>query len=174
MHVLRCRCNTKRKSFLTSLKRKLQDINEHEMQSFNVLTHIESLLRSENEQDAEHKMIFLGWIERSWLKSDGKSSKTWFKHVIKECLQFMVDSWDERNLHVNEDSAKVKNLKKRFKEHNENREKLGQSSLELLDKILETMDKCSKEQLETKMEIFRREMKKEKQNKGKIKERDKE
>ena len=142
------------------------------MKCFNVLTHIESLLAREGEKDAEHKMIFLGWIEKAWMQNDSKSSKKWFKCVAKECLQFMVDSWEERNLHVNEESVKLKSIKKRFKEHGENREKLGQKSLEMLDKILEVMDKCNKDQLEIKMELFREEAKKEKRKKKLNKERE--
>ena len=109
MRALRCGCSAKRKSFLIDLKRKLQPISDYEMQSLSVLTHIESLLAREGEKDEEHRMIFLGWIEKSWMKNDDKSSKKWFKHVIKECVQFMVDRWEERNSHVNEESVKTKN-----------------------------------------------------------------
>ena len=99
------------------------------------------------------------------MQKDNKNARKWYKHVIKERVQFTIDSWEECDLQVNSESAKVRNLKKRIQEHDENREKLGQTSVERLDEILKAMDKCSKKQLEIKMKIFRNEIKKEKKNK---------
>ena len=43
--------------------------------------------------------------------------------------------------------------------------KIGKDWAKLLDEILKVIDKCNKEQLEIKMEIFRNEVRKEKRDK---------
>ena len=48
MHVLTCKCSTKRKDFMIKLKRKLQPLQKCEFQSLNLLTHIEKLLTERN------------------------------------------------------------------------------------------------------------------------------
>ena len=48
MHVLKCKHNTKRKDFMLKLKRKLQPIQECEVQSLNLLNRVEKLLTEES------------------------------------------------------------------------------------------------------------------------------
>ena len=82
--------------------------------------------------------------------------------MTKECVQFAVDSWEERNLELNSDKNKIVSLKKRFKEFDLNREELEALIVKCLDEILCVMEECSKDQLEIKMEILRAKIKKEK------------
>ena len=81
--------------------------------------------------------------------------------MIKECVQFAVNSWEERNLELNSEKNKIVSLKKRFKEFDLNRKELEAPVVKCLDKILCVMEKCSKDQLQMNMETLRDKIKKE-------------
>ena len=101
-------------------------------------------------------------MSRSWIEKDTVEAREWRKRVMKECVQFAVDSWEERNLELNSEKNKIVSLKKRFKEFDLSRKELEAPAVKRLDEALCVMEKRSKDQLEMKMEILRDKIKKEK------------
>ena len=82
----------------------------------------------------------------SWTEKDTVEAREWHKRVMKERMQFAVDSWEERNLELNSEKNKIMSLKKGFKEFDLNKKELEAPVVKSLDEILCVMEKCSKDQ----------------------------
>ena len=170
-HVLKCKCNTKNKEFLTNLKAKLAAMSDHQLPSFKIMRSLEKFMQSDckdNNKDDEIAgidKIFLGWISKSWIESNEKSAIKWYNCVVTHCMQHMVESWDERNLQVHSEEGCKANLKQRVLEHFHNREKHDSETNEFVEETMEKMDEMTKDQLCVKIEILRRKVRKAKKSK---------
>ena len=63
----------------------------------------------DTEIDNECGKLFLGWISDSWIAEDTIEACKWHKHVIKEHMQHMASSWEERNKQVHDEKRQKEN-----------------------------------------------------------------
>ena len=67
-----------------------------------------------NEDENGCEKLFLGWISNSWIRDDSPEASKWYKCIIKECMQHMVSSWDERNEQIHTEKKHKRELKKKI------------------------------------------------------------
>ena len=107
-----------------------------------------------NEDENRCEKLFLGWISNSWVRDYSPEVSKQHKCIIKDSMQHMVRSWDERNEQVHAEKSRKENLKKRFAEHDENREKFEPFVGEFVDDVLKNADDSNADMLRIKLEIL--------------------
>ena len=154
---------------------KLAAMGDHQSPSFEIMRRLEKFMQSDQLDDDKNNeivgidRIFLGWISKQWIESNDKNAIKWCNCIVTQCMQHMVESWDERNLQVHSEASCKANLKQRVLEHFHNRDEHDSETNEFVEEVMEKMDEMTKDQLCVKLEIVRDKVKKMKKMKKEAK-----
>ena len=94
------------------------------------------------------------------IESDYKNATKWCNYVVKQCMQHMIESWDERNLQVRTEASCKANLKQRVLEFFHNRKECDHEINEFVEDARDKMEEMTKDQLCVKIDFLRDKVKK--------------